>query len=185
MLICSSFRCVCVVLKLSFAPLTCLTPSFVRDIGTPWQRPKSLEVSEGGGREWKGGGGRLSGVAFAFCLYAVTHSSLARGETGPLDYSPRKATTAAARVAVPCLNNACTVLPLFCHNVVGMYYSFCHGNERYLPVYFFFFFLLFTTLLSQWDFSHGKFGLPSPGKASFDRVALTNLGCMLGVSVFP
>ena len=27
-------------------------------------------------------------------------------------------------------------------------------------------FTFFTTALSQWDFSHGKFGLPSPGKAS-------------------
>ena len=30
-------------------------------------------------------------------------------------------------------------------------------------------------------FSHGKFGLPSPGKASWNRVALPNLRCMLGV----
>ena len=34
-------------------------------------------------------------------------------------------------------------------------------------------------------FSHGKFGLPSPGKASCDRVALPNLRCMLDVLVFP
>ena len=44
---------------------------------------------------------------------------------------------------------------------------------------------LFTTVLSQWDFSHGKFGLPSLGKASCDRVALAHLGCLLGVLVFP
>ena len=31
-------------------------------------------------------------------------------------------------------------------------------------------FSLFTTVLSQWDFSHGKFGSLSPGKASCDRV---------------
>ena len=47
-----------------------------------------------------------------------------------------------------------------------------------------FFFLLFTTVLSQWDFSHGKFGLPFMWKTSGDRVALPNLGCMLGVIVF-
>ena len=41
--------------------------------------------------------------------------------------------------------------------------------------------LLFTTVLSHWDFSHEKFGLLSPGKASCDRVALPNLRCMLGV----
>ena len=51
----------------------------------------------------------------------------------------------------------------------------------------FLFLLLFyflTTLLSQWDFFRGKFGLPSPGKASCDRVALPNLRCMLSVLVF-
>ena len=50
---------------------------------------------------------------------------------------------------------------------------------------FSFCFLLFTTVFSLWDFSHGKFGLPSPGKASCDRVALPNLRCMLGVLAFP
>ena len=43
---------------------------------------------------------------------------------------------------------------------------------------------LFTAVLSQWDFSHRKFGLPSPGKASCNKVALPNLGCMLGILVF-
>ena len=37
------------------------------------------------------------------------------------------------------------------------------------------------TVLSQWDFSYGKFGLLSLGKASCDRVALPKLQCMLGV----
>ena len=45
-----------------------------------------------------------------------------------------------------------------------------------LGLLFMFFFLLFTTVLSQWHFSHGKYGLPSPGKAS--------CYCMLGVLVF-
>ena len=36
-----------------------------------------------------------------------------------------------------------------------------------------------------WDFSHGKFGVLSPGKASCDRVALPNLRCMHAVFVFP
>ena len=40
-------------------------------------------------------------------------------------------------------------------------------------------------LLCQKDFSYGKFLFPSPGKASCDRVALPNLRCMVGVSVFP
>ena len=43
----------------------------------------------------------------------------------------------------------------------------------------------FTTVLSQLDFSHRKFGLPSLGKASCARVELPNLRCMLGVLVFP
>ena len=38
----------------------------------------------------------------------------------------------------------------------------------------------FTTVLSKWDFSHGKFALLSQGKANCD-----NLRCMLGVVVFP
>ena len=45
--------------------------------------------------------------------------------------------------------------------------------------------LLCTTLLSQWNFSQGKFGLPSLGKATCDRVAIPNLRCMLGVLAFP
>ena len=40
---------------------------------------------------------------------------------------------------------------------------------------------LFTTVVSKWDSSHGTFGLLSPGKASYDRVELPNLRCMLGV----
>ena len=38
---------------------------------------------------------------------------------------------------------------------------------------------------SHLDFSHGVFGSLSPGKASYDRVALPNLRCMLDVLVFP
>ena len=43
--------------------------------------------------------------------------------------------------------------------------------------------VLCTTVLSQWDIFHGKFGLLSTGKASCDRVALPNMLYMLGVSV--
>ena len=46
---------------------------------------------------------------------------------------------------------------------------------------FLLFLLRFTTVLSHWDFFHGKFGLLSPEKASRDRVALPNLRCKLGV----
>ena len=46
---------------------------------------------------------------------------------------------------------------------------------------FFFNFELLTTVLSQSDSSQVKLGLPSPGKASCDRIALPNLQCMLGV----
>ena len=52
------------------------------------------------------------------------------------------------------------------------------GDQTSKPVIFFFFYNFFTTVLSQWDFSHGKFRLPSPGKASWDTVMLPNLGCM-------
>ena len=49
------------------------------------------------------------------------------------------------------------------------------------PIFFslIFFYILFTIVLSQSDFSQGKFGLPSPGKANCDRVALPNLRFML------
>ena len=57
------------------------------------------------------------------------------------------------------------------------------GISQHGVCFLIFFFL--TTVLSQWDFSQGKFELPSLGKASCDSVALPNLGCMLGVfSVF-
>ena len=59
---------------------------------------------------------------------------------------------------------------------------FFFKNQHLLNVIFF---SPLTTVLSQWDFSHGKFGLFSMGKASCDRVALTHQWCTLGVSVFP
>ena len=43
----------------------------------------------------------------------------------------------------------------------------------------------FRTVLSHWDFSHGKFGSFSRRNASCDGIALPNLRCMLGVLVFP
>ena len=46
-------------------------------------------------------------------------------------------------------------------------------------------FFFFTSVLSHWDFSHGKFGLFSLGKASCNTVTLPNLRCMLSVLVFP
>ena len=58
-----------------------------------------------------------------------------------------------------------------------------HTRQK-LHDFFFFFFTIFTTVLSQWDFSHQKFRVPSLGKASCNRVVLPNLECMLGVFVF-
>ena len=43
----------------------------------------------------------------------------------------------------------------------------------------------FLTNVFRSDFSHGKFGLLSPGKANCNRVALPNLRYMLGVLVIP
>ena len=40
------------------------------------------------------------------------------------------------------------------------------------------------TWTAGWDFSHGKYGLLSLGKASCDRVALPNILCMLSVIAF-
>ena len=62
-----------------------------------------------------------------------------------------------------------------------MFYSFkCACNQKISPfllllLFFNIFKTFFTALSSQWDFSHGKFGLLSLGKASCDRVALPNL----------
>ena len=44
--------------------------------------------------------------------------------------------------------------------------------------------IFLTTVLSHWDFSHGKFGSNSQEKARCDRVALPKLRCTLGVLVF-
>ena len=64
---------------------------------------------------------------------------------------------------------------------------FCFSLSLSPPPFVFLIFILFffRTVLSLWDFSHGKFGLLFPGKARCDRVALPNLRCMLGVLVFP
>ena len=62
----------------------------------------------------------------------------------------------------------------------------CFSSEHWLfpaakiTQWRFLFNFFLTTVLSQWDFSHGKFGLLFPGKASCDRVALPSLLCMLG-----
>ena len=48
-----------------------------------------------------------------------------------------------------------------------------------------FFKIRFSTVLSQWDFSHGKFGLLSRGKPAATESRVPNLLCMLGVLVFP
>ena len=50
-------------------------------------------------------------------------------------------------------------------------------KKQKLCCVFCFLLLLFTAVLSQWGFSHGKFGLPSLGKASCDRVALPKQRC--------
>ena len=51
----------------------------------------------------------------------------------------------------------------------------------FLISFFFFFLYIFTIVLSHWDFSHGKFGLPSPGRAGCNRFTLPNLRCMRDV----
>ena len=73
---------------------------------------------------------------------------------------------------------------------VILYVSECSVQRRHLKGTsslrtYYFSILLFTIVLSQWDFFHGKFRLPSLGKASCDRVMLPNLWCMLGVLVSP
>ena len=60
-------------------------------------------------------------------------------------------------------------------------YGCCTDSYLQLFNFLFYFLFYFTTVLSHWDFTHGKYGLLSPGKASCDRFALL---CTLGVLVF-
>ena len=39
------------------------------------------------------------------------------------------------------------------------------------------YFLIFTTVLSRWDFSNGKFGLPSPGESQLQQSCATTTYC--------
>ena len=58
----------------------------------------------------------------------------------------------------------------------GLQVFYGGGQNHVQSAIFFCSFLLncfFHTLLSQWEFSHGKFGLLSPRKSSCDRVTLT------------
>ena len=59
-------------------------------------------------------------------------------------------------------------------------------NRHFLFSFLFFFFFFFggVVMLFYWDFSHGKFGLLSLGKAGCNRVVLPNLQWMLGVLAF-
>ena len=83
--------------------------------------------------------------------------------------------------------NACDCTRRLYGHPLGNFCCCCFVvTSFFLFLFFFFFFLtLFTALLSPWDITYRKFGLPSLGKASCDRVALPNLQCMLGVLVFP
>ena len=61
-----------------------------------------------------------------------------------------------------------------------------HTKAIFLKVFLFYTFnLIFTTVLSQRDSPVGNSSCFSPGKASYDRMALPNLPCMMGVPVFP
>ena len=100
-----------------------------------------------------------------------------------------------------CCNNFCEVLQMRAHSHTYVHtippprhththiHTHTHTHaHKHTHTFFstFLFITFFTTVLSQWDFSHRKFGLPSMGKASCERVALPNLRCiMLGVLAFP
>ena len=63
----------------------------------------------------------------------------------------------------------------------------CNSNfkllvqHRFYCSFFSFLFLLFTAVLSKWDISYRKFGLPFQGKASCDRVAPTYRTCRVSL----
>ena len=58
-------------------------------------------------------------------------------------------------------------------------------DRQFTLLFFFFFLIIFLRLYCpKWDFSRGKFGLLSSGKASCETVALPNLLCMLDVLMF-
>ena len=60
-----------------------------------------------------------------------------------------------------------------------------HSFVAAISILYFYLKNFFTTVLARWVFSHGKFRLPSPWKASCDRGALPNPQCILGVLLFP
>ena len=62
-----------------------------------------------------------------------------------------------------------------------------HWCIHFLPFQLWVFVLFFkqVAVLPHWDFSNGKFGLLSLGKASCDRIVLPNIEHMLGILVFP
>ena len=82
------------------------------------------------------------------------------------------------------LSPVCLVTLLSSLHIVFLW--LCYPNPTLLwlcyPTSTLFFFYNCTV---QVGFSHGKFGLPSPGKVSCDRIAPPNLQCMLGDLVFP
>ena len=53
-------------------------------------------------------------------------------------------------------------------SILTFCFCFCFLKKLAFSKHTFFFFFFLTTVLSQWNFSHGIFGLPSLGKASYD-----------------
>ena len=84
----------------------------------------------------------------------------------------------------------CPVSPIHTH-VPLTFCALSSPIDTHIPIMFYALFRPIYThiyrscivLLSHWDFSHGKFRLPSRGKASCDRVALPNPWCIFGVLV--
>ncbi|MCK5814222.1 MAG: hypothetical protein KAH03_08180 [Cocleimonas sp.] len=57
---------------------------------------------------------------------------------------------------------------------IQQFFDMISYNKVMMVMMILFFFFFLYTLLSQWEFSHGKCGSLSPRKASCSRVALPN-----------
>ena len=132
---------------------------------------------------------------YIYCSYEKMARVLNSSTVDPLNKNPFQWNSARHKVILSLLQFPYILEHLRHHNVSRQEGAREVGGRNWheMPVPFtllsvstyFFLHFFFTTVMSQWDFSHGKCWLPSTGKASCDRVVLPNPWCMLGVSMYP
>ena len=73
-------------------------------------------------------------------------------------------------------NSLCVCRSVYVSSLTFTKWGWSIGSEKAIwEGILFFLFLLFTTVLSQWDFYHGKFGLPFPGESQLRQSRATQL----------